>query len=64
MDKVVTTLKPLFAEPMAVLMTGVAVLCLLIALGVRSFRDRILMVVLASISGMTAWMVVVRWRWW
>jgi hypothetical protein len=56
-------LKRFFMEPMAVVMAFVALVCAIAAASRGSVRDRLLMVVLAFLSGMSAWMIVTRWRW-
>jgi hypothetical protein len=51
-------------EPMAVVMAILAIVLVIIAvsIGVR-LRNRVFALMLAVISGVTAWMMAARWRW-
>jgi hypothetical protein len=65
MEPIAEALRALFAEPMALVMALVALVCAVAAVtpSRRHVRDRLLTVALALISGTSAWMMATRWRW-
>ena len=55
--------KALFSEPMAVVMAAVSLVCVLGALGSRRVRQRLFLVLMALLTGVTSWMIASNWRW-
>jgi cell division protein FtsW (lipid II flippase) len=64
MEAVTDFVRALFGEPMALVMAIVALACAVMALSPGTwFGRRLATAALAMVSGMTAWMMVTRWRW-
>jgi len=63
-ETIATALSALLAEPFALGMALIAAVLAIGAAGVHArIRDRVLMVALAVIGGITAWMMASHWRW-
>lgn len=64
METLGATWRGLVAEPISLVMALLALGLTVVAFGVGvRFRDRLFALAMAAISGMTAWMMVSRWRW-
>src|SRR5262244_2514494 len=64
-ERITTQLSAFFSAPLGPIMAFLALVLVIVAVGSFSARrrDRVLMIVLAALAAISAWMIITGWRW-
>jgi hypothetical protein len=64
-EKITTLLSAFFNAPLGSIMVFLALVLVIVAVGSFSTRrrDRVLMIVLAALAAISAWIIITGWRW-
>src|SRR5262245_3386871 len=64
-ERITARVSALFSEPLLPIMAFLALVLVIVAVGhpSRQRRDRVIMIVVAALAAMCAWMLATGWRW-